>query len=847
MKPDYSFYSFTLFCLLLISSPVLGQLYGLSFVSNEAIQDQRTGMDLSPENTLCFDRNFQLSFDISFKPDQFEYFGYIFRIIDTENRNIDLICNINITSKNHIILINQGESFPHYFELDDTDIFKPWNKFTFDFDYESQTVTYSFLGISSSQKIPFEKASCFKILFGANDYSKFRTTDVPPMHLQNIEIHQQGTLTYQWLLDEQSGNVAQESISDRRGRVLNPLWIKELRSEWRLLKRISSEGPVSVAFNPTDGLVYIVGLDSLISYSASNNRLTSQPYKSGRLQLQRGNQSYYDITHQKLHNIYLDQEIVSTYDSETQTWNKNYAPPTRITDNWHFNKTFNSTDSSFYIFGGYGHFIYKNIVRKYHIPTGIWDSITPPAASYTPRYLAALGGSAEGNIYLVGGYGTYSGQQIHNPLNLYDLLRFDPKDKTFKKITELKATDEDFVFANSLVIDQNSRTYYGLIFSKHKFNSELQLIRGSLDSAAYTEVGDKIPFKFYDINSFVDLYYSSKLERFFAVTLFHNSDDQTEVAIYSISSPPLPIANADKSTTVPIYTYIFSILSLLILSLIVLFYINRWNKGSKSAQLAIPEKSPTAIEEIDAKRTADRAPQNVMYLFGVFQLFDRSGNDITKKFSPLIRELFLLILLYSIRWKRGISSEKLKELLWFDKSNESARNNRSVNIAKLKSILSEVKGCEISKETGYWKANIEPSQIHVDFYDYYNIIQDKNDLSKKRIKELIAIVQRGSFLSNLEYEWLDSFKSEIGNEIIDLYTHFTNSIDISEDPEFMIEIANHIFYFDLVDEEAMMLKCKALVYLGKHSLAKGVFENFKKEYKNIYGEEFHKEYQNILE
>jgi hypothetical protein len=45
----------------------------------------------------------------------------------------------------------------------------------------------------------------------------------------------------------------------------------------------------------------------------------------------------------------------------------------------------------------------------------------------------------------------------------------------------------------------------------------------------------------------------------------------------------------------------------------------------------------------------------------------------------------------------------------------------------------------------------------------------------------------------------------------------------------------------------MMLKCKALVYLGKHSLAKRAFENFRKEYKILYGEEFGKDFPAILE
>ncbi len=245
--------------------------------------------------------------------------------------------------------------------------------------------------------------------------------------------------------------------------------------------------------------------------------------------------------------------------------------------------------------------------------------------------------------------------------------------------------------------------------------------------------------------------------------------------------------------------------------------------------------------------SADTLHKDVIFLFGDFQLFDHRGNDITKYFTPLIKELFLVILLYSLRWERGISSEKLKELLWFDKTVESARNNRSVNIAKLKTILDNMEHCEISKETGYWKANIDFSKITVDYHIYLSIIKDKRELNKQKIQELAEIIQRGSFLSNLEYEWLDSFKSEISNQVIDIYQHFANSIEISKDPEFLIEIANYIFYFDTVNEEAMMLKCKALVHLGKHSLAKGAFENFRKEYKIIYGEEFSKDFHAILE
>jgi two-component SAPR family response regulator len=206
-----------------------------------------------------------------------------------------------------------------------------------------------------------------------------------------------------------------------------------------------------------------------------------------------------------------------------------------------------------------------------------------------------------------------------------------------------------------------------------------------------------------------------------------------------------------------------------------------------------------------------------------------------------------VILLYSVKLDRGVSSEKLNEILWFDKSEKSARNNRSVNIAKLKSLLDKMGHCHLSKDTGYWKIEIDYTNILVDYHNYLNIVCNKTRLNKQRIIQLTHITQRGNFLSNIEYEWLDAFKSEVSNEIIDSYIQFANSIEIADDPEFLIKLANDIFYFDPVNEEAMILKCKALAHIGKHSLAKNTFESFNKEYKVIYGEAFDRDFNSILE
>ncbi|WP_431210369.1 hypothetical protein ACQ86N_30705 [Puia sp. P3] len=214
---------------------------------------------------------------------------------------------------------------------------------------------------------------------------------------------------------------------------------------------------------------------------------------------------------------------------------------------------------------------------------------------------------------------------------------------------------------------------------------------------------------------------------------------------------------------------------------------------------------------------------------------------------PLIRELFLLILLYSVRKGTGVSSDKLTEILWSDKSTAAARNNRSVNIAKLKALLDRLGNVQLSKDTGYWKIDLDPSTTHLDYQSYTAIVKDRRQLSKQKINELADITRRGSFLSNIEFEWLDEYKSDTSNEIIDTYLHFARTVPIKDDPDFLVRLANYISYFDAVNEEAIAIKCKALATMGKHSLAKTAFDTFTRQYKTIYGEDFGRDFQQVVE
>lgn len=235
---------------------------------------------------------------------------------------------------------------------------------------------------------------------------------------------------------------------------------------------------------------------------------------------------------------------------------------------------------------------------------------------------------------------------------------------------------------------------------------------------------------------------------------------------------------------------------------------------------------------------------NSIVLFGGFQVFDKNGKDITALFSPLQKKLFLLIMLHSLRNNKGISSNTMYETFWFDKPLESARNNRAVNIAKLKSVLENVESSSISKETGYWIFDFDPSRLNIDYFEYMQIVNSEKDPDREDIAELLSIIENRPFLVNTNADWLDPFKSEVSNEIIDTLLKYIESS--SDDPEFLLHLANCIFIHDPVSEEALKLKCRLLIKQGKHSLAKKAYSGFVNEYRQLYDEDYSLSFSEIL-
>ncbi|NIG54950.1 kelch repeat-containing protein [Chitinophaga sp. Cy-1792] len=834
--------------------------YGLTFYSFNAPQEKRTSLELFQQD-FCFDDSMDLSFDFSFIPNRSIYFGYLFRMISNSGQNIDLVYN----QKDEVFNTIVGESFCGIdFKLDKTVLYNKWTRIRY---HLTKTTISCYINEQLYKTAPVTlRENCFHISFGALRHKDFITTDVPPMMIRNVGVAASGKLRYFWPLGKPGTNPLEDSISRKSAIVTNPLWSDDLHRSWRLLKSVNVKGNASVSFNQEAEEIYLVSEDTVYRLPANDEMTTEVASPSLGYHLFQANQSLFNPIDKKLYNFYIDLKGIASYQDNTFRWTRTYDTVAN-TEYGHTSKVFSRKENALYIFGGYGQLKYKNQVQRYDFNTQQWADLQPTGDYFTPRYMSAAG-QWNDSIYILGGYGSHTGDQVLRPQHLYDFMRFNTRTKEFKKVFTIENTGTPFVFASSIIIDTLEQAYYTLCYDESRYDTRLKMIKGSLFSPAYQFVGDEIPYAFQDVISDADLFYCPRSRQLLAVTLLTELGKQTTVKIYSIGFPPLPPVSPDKARNLA-----FSWWWLLLLLPLggIAWWIRRKRRlpvvpaVATPIPAAVPVKEPAnmAAPATHTPRTiADPAPErNVteeppfvadrkkgirIYLFGNFEILDAGGTEYSNQFSPLLKELFLVILLYTLKNAKGISSEKLNDIFWGDKAGKNAKNNLSVNIVRLKGILAKVGAISIKKENERWMLDYDPELVSIDLPDFMAVKTVYAGHGRQKMAWLLFLVSRGAFLKQTEYAWLDDLKSDYTNKIIDELLEESAHMHPQQDADILVEAASCIFNFDPLSEEALRLKCHSLIAMGRHSLAKNAYERFVKDYHKVYGEEYPIAYSELV-
>jgi hypothetical protein len=96
---------------------------------------------------------------------------------------------------------------------------------------------------------------------------------------------------------------------------------------------------------------------------------------------------------------------------------------------------------------------------------------------------------------------------------------------------------------------------------------------------------------------------------------------------------------------------------------------------------------------------------------------------------------------------------------------------------------------------------------------------------------------------------MDHFKTDFSNKVIDTLMAVLNNRQnpFYENPDVQLKIADSLLNLDSINEDAIRIKCKAFIQMGKKGLAKATFDNFSREYKSLLGEPYSGSIKNFLE
>ena len=802
-------------------------LSGLYFSSHEVIQDKRTSLNLTPSAPFKFPDGFTIEMDANFRNGD-GYFGYIFRIIGDHNTNIDLVSRQSSTPNFYLVLKDKVLITFNWADIPDGG-YDHWIKIKFSINTRDSKIAVTFNGKKQESLITgISELRNFSVVFGACRNNSFLNTDVAQMSLKDIRIlDAKSKLVNEWKLSKHAQNLVYDEIKHAEALVENPIWNIDSHVKWRKIKELKIDSLHGVAKDEANGRVFFIDNQAVYIFSTKTLKIDTIQTLSGSPSSFMGTQILYNKSNDELWSYSFNQNAISKFSFKTKTWSlsqKNLSEP----DFWHHNKFFSPTDSSLVTLFGYGHYTYKSILHKFDANLNLWQ-IIDRAGQIEPRYLSGCGFLNNKEMLVFGGYGSKSGRQELSPEFYYDLYLLNLTDYSFKKLWTIDAPTKPFVPCEALIANQQQGIFYTLLYNRINYASSLRLAKFGIDKNEYQLFNDSIPYSFLDIKSWSTLFLDQKTTQLIAITT-HDS----QASLYAMAYPPL--LPEDVYQLIPFHTrwYLWMIGILLTITIISISYIfiKKKKRHSKKERLyeLVDHPNIAAIEPMERKMVSS------IYFMGGFQIYDCKGRNITSSFSPTLKHLFLFIFLHTIKNEKGISSAKLDEVLWFDKSGDSARNNRNVNISKLRSILDELVGVEVVNNNSLWKIQMD-STIFCDYCEALQLLRKANSsgLSEIEIKQLIALLSFGELLPAIQTDWMDEFKSRFANETIDGLGSLFNLKEVRNNISLRYHLAECILVYDPLNDEAFAMKCSVLYHLGKKGMAKNLYDSFCKEYKNALG------------
>ncbi|WP_057936341.1 kelch repeat-containing protein [Algoriphagus resistens] len=814
---------------------------GLYFYSHEVIQDKRTSLNLTPDSPLRVNGELNFQFDVQFR-DGDGFYGYIFKMLANDNIPIDLVSNLASETENFWLVVGNKVVASFYWEDLGGEVYNKWVKINLAYQPENNTITLSINDIQhTTAPLDIDTIKSLRIVFGASTVSKMLNTDVCPMTLKDVKIEVGKKMIRHWELKKHGENKVADLVHQDIATLSYPKWEIDEHLKWKKSGEYILPNTLGITGTPNSDSIFILGQSSLLLYTPEDSKIKELTYTSGNPYPCLENNFVYDPISKEIISYSFDTAVVNRFDLQDLSWQ--YAPDTcPEPDLWHHSNLFLPKESEIVAFSGYGHYSYKSHLNRLKIGTESWDSINF-SESIPPRYLTATGRLDENNLLVFGGYGSQSGKQGINSQHYYDLYSLNLQDNSVTKLKEMKSDLHPFTPIADLISLDIGKSFVTLVYNNVNFNTYLKIAEFGISENYQKIYQDSIPYNFLDTRSWASMYYQTGKAKLIAVTRVDSL-----IQFYQIAYPPLTLDEAiqrefKRKNNLLIIGLTVSIIGLAILMLLI------GTKNRKSP--ASDDQVPAQAEKVQAmeENTLTEIPAKLpaVYLMGGFQIFNSQGENQTGQFTPTLKALFLLIYLATIFDKKGISSDKLTELLWSDKSTTKARNNRNVNLSKIRLVLEKVSpSIQLTHTNSYWK--IEHSKEFFSDLQFcitqIEKLKHKDSLSIQEIKELLSYTANGVICPSIQTDWMDPYKNNFSSKVLESMSILFDQL---EDETLLSEVADTVLKFDPLNEEALKVKCATLFKMGKKSLALSAYKNFCKDYHLLLDQAYEVDFQDLVD
>ena len=821
---------------------------GLLFTSAPQPKELRTSLDLTIGSPVIVRNKFSLEFDLAiWRRDQF---GYVFRIYDKQHHNIDLVyiskgstlAMLKLSVNGHPTLIN--------IVLDEKDLIRNnWLHLILSFDLQKGSVEGK-LGDQTfkDDKVDLSGLQKLNFCFGVNRSNFFPTADVPNMAIRNIRIaDHENKVRHNWLLNESEGEEATDLVGNFTAQVHNPGWIINNHFFWTKEFELRLGASSGVAFDTLQNRIIFIGQQKIVSYDIVTSNTREQIISNSKPSNSKSESYYFSSLLNRIYSVGTIPNQVNVFEESTNKWKE--ADSLSETGQY-INSSFflNEQTNALYSVGGYNNYRYYDILMRYSFIDKTWRRVILNGDKLVPRnYASVTETRSPGQYYIFGGYGNDAGQQELGPQCLYDLYHLDLNDSTLKKKWTMEYVSENFVPMGSASVNEQNPALYVLGFPPFLNETYLKLYRISLDRPGYSIVSDTIRFYFDEEQSKASLYFFRKTQEFFAVIKTPAGKDSSNFKVFSLTYPPVnrllmtstfqTILSNPKNFPHKIYWMVAALSLILIFPLLLLLKkLHSAEEGmeeDRKLNSLVNDKEPTRIVNPDKKQVV-LPRKNAIYILGDISIYNSEGLEISHNLSFKLKQLFFSIFLLGSD-NGGITNEKLNSIHWTYHTPQSAKNNRNVNIKKLRDVLSSLKGIQIIHEEGSWSIKLS-TEVFCDYHFLLKKIKGNfQPTTRDEFEKINHILSQGVFFGDERVPWLDSFKSHFISSLLEYLFLLADSFEKDRNPDAIRRVADLILKSDPLNEEAFKLKIEALVKQKNHNQAFVDYEYFTREYEKMYG------------